>query len=217
MVIKKIWVPPYGHCGNQKFLVATKGWLVASFSKAFINGFSKTCDMPSFLGTEKFSCHLIYPHHRMVIEFFRSPSNTPTPSDGDQLFFVMNQCCRCVRWWSKEFGHHLIDYHCKMVIKFFWLPGKGVVSYVFVDGFLKTYDTPPFCGDWNVLITIKRGDRNVFSCHNIGDWKFSIITRLVIENFGCHKVWQLKKFSPNTLWQLKIILVVVSCADRIRF
>jgi hypothetical protein len=57
MVIKKIWVPPYGNCGNQNFLVATKGWLVASFLKAFINGFSKTCGMSSFLGTKKFSRH----------------------------------------------------------------------------------------------------------------------------------------------------------------
>jgi len=107
----------------------------------------------------------------MVIELFWSPSNTPTPSDGDQIFFVMNQCYRCVTWCSKAFGHHLIDYHCKMVIKFFRLPRKGVVSYVFVNGFFKTYDTPPFCGDQNVLITIKGVTE-----------MFLIVTTLVIEN-----------------------------------
>jgi hypothetical protein len=96
----------------------------------------------------------------------------------------------------KEFGHHLIDCHFQVVIRFFQLPRKGVMSYVLVEGFLKTYDMPPFCGDWNVLITIKRGDRNVFVCRNIGDWNFLIIARLVIDNFGCHKVWQLKNSVP---------------------
>ncbi len=169
--------------------------------------------MPSFLGTKKFGCHLRYPHRQMVIEFFQSPSNTPTPSNGNQKISVISWWCTCVKWWPKEFSQHLIDYDYQMVIKFYWLPRKGVVSYVLVEGFLKTYDTPPFCGDWNILITIKRGDQNVFSCRKTSILKFWIVTRLVIENFGCHKVWPLKKFNPHTLRQLKIILVVVPCVN----
>ncbi len=177
----------------------------------------KTCDMPSFLGIEKFNHHLTYPHPGMVTKFFQSPSNTPTPLMVIEKNSVISPWCRCVKSRPKEFGHHLIDCHFQMVIKFFRLPRKGVMSYVFVEGSLKTYDTPPFRGDWNILITIKRGDRNVFICRNIGDWNFSIIARLVIDNLGCHKVWQLKKIGPHILCQLKIILVVVPYADQICF
>jgi hypothetical protein len=67
------------------------------------------------------------------------------------------------------------------------------------------------------LITINRGDRNVFSCHNIGAWKFSIVVGLVIENFGCQNVWWLKKFGLHTLWRSKIILITVPCAEWIFF
>jgi len=35
MVTKTFWVPPYGNHGNQIFLIATKGWLMASFFKSF--------------------------------------------------------------------------------------------------------------------------------------------------------------------------------------
>jgi hypothetical protein len=40
---------------------------------------------------------------------------------------------------------------------------------------------------------------------------------LVIENFGCHKVWPLKKFDPHTLRQLNIILVVIPYANWVFF
>jgi len=70
MVTKTFWVPPYGNHGNQIFLIATKGWLMSSFSKAFIDGFSKTCNMLSFLGTEKFDHHLTYVHRQMMTKLF---------------------------------------------------------------------------------------------------------------------------------------------------
>jgi hypothetical protein len=153
---------------------------VASFLKAFINGSSKTCDMPSFLGIEKFGRRLTYPHRQMVTEYFQSPSNNPTPSNGDRIFSVTSQWCRSIKSWPKEFDHHLINYHCQMVIKFFRLLKKGVVSFVFVEGFLKTYDTPPFSGNWNVLITIKRVTE-----------MFLIAATLVIENFQSLQGWWL--------------------------
>jgi hypothetical protein len=37
---------------------------------------------------KNFNRHLTYPHCRMVTEEFWSPSNKPTPLDGDQNFLI---------------------------------------------------------------------------------------------------------------------------------
>jgi len=52
MVTINFWLPPYDNCGNRKNLIATKGWLVASFLKALVEGFLKACDMLPFLVTK---------------------------------------------------------------------------------------------------------------------------------------------------------------------
>jgi hypothetical protein len=89
------------------------------FQKPTIMAFQKHVTCPLFSRPKTFDCHLTYPHCQMVTEFFQSPSNTPTPLDGDQIFLITNHWCRCVRWQPKTFGHHLTDHHRKMATKFF--------------------------------------------------------------------------------------------------
>jgi hypothetical protein len=45
------------------------------------------------------------------------------------------------------------------------------------EGFPKTYDTPPFSGDWKVSIDTKKGDQKNFDHYDVGDQKILVITR----------------------------------------
>jgi hypothetical protein len=77
--------PSYGNHGNKSFLVATKGYLMASFYKGFIKGFLKACDTTPYFGDWE---NLVAIRQCMCVKKIRLSSTHPN-----------------VQWWLNFCGH----------------------------------------------------------------------------------------------------------------
>ncbi len=114
-----------------------------------------------------------------MTKYFQLPSNDGGVLDGDWTFLVAIRKTATVQWQLNIFGHH-------------------------DEGFPKTYDGPPFCGNQKVLVATRKGNwkkfgrrnvhnQNFFGHYNVSNQKF----------FGHHKASQPNFFNHPSLWQLK--------------
>jgi hypothetical protein len=165
----------------------------------------------------------------MATEKIWSLSNTPTPSDGDRNFLIVQKweegvffkndsthshpfwllkdfnchpMVEYVGWRPKKFGYHLRNHHCLMVTKTLRSPRKTGMSY-FLE--IEIFQLLQF-----------------FYHHRVGDWIFFIIIRfsnrkvLVATRFGNrihHRLWQLKKILVTTRYDNQKFLVATRFGD----
>jgi hypothetical protein len=127
--------------------------------------------------------HPTYPHHKMVTKFFRSPLDTHT------IWFFRSLS-------NTATPSNLTNRHYYMMTNFFWFPWKrgGGAYHMFLESpcrslFKNMWQTHPF-------VIIKKFQSPQNGMIEI----FLNTTMLVTKNYGCHKVWQLKKFNRHIMW-----------------